>query len=57
MKNEKRFYGWFDNFEKGDVSGNLYACGFDPVVALGLKKTADYSLPTFGAHGTKLGHS
>jgi len=29
----------------------------DPVVALHLRNAADYRLPTFGPHGTKLGHS
>jgi len=29
----------------------------DPVVALHLNNAADYRLPTFGPHGTKLGHS
>ena len=33
------------------------ACGFDPVVALYLRNGADYRLPTFWPHGTKLGHS
>jgi len=31
--------------------------GVDPVVALQLRNAADYRLPTFGPHGTKLGHS
>jgi len=31
--------------------------GADPAVALHLKNAADYRLPTFGPHGTKLGHS
>jgi len=29
----------------------------DPVVALHLTNAANYRLPTFGPHGTKLGHS
>jgi len=29
----------------------------DPAVALLLRNAADYRLPTFGPHGTKLGHS
>ena len=37
----------------GIVSG----FGGDPGVALRLGNAADYPLPTFGAHGTKLGHS
>jgi hypothetical protein len=32
-------------------------CRVDPVVSLRLKKIADYCLPNFGSHGTKLGHS
>jgi hypothetical protein len=31
--------------------------GGDPAVALHLRNTADYRLPTCGPHGTKLGHS
>ena len=31
--------------------------GADPAVALRLKNAADYRLPTFGVHGTKVGHS
>jgi len=37
--------------------GILNACRDDPEVALRLRNAADYSLPTFGSHGTKLGHS
>jgi len=37
--------------------GILNACGVDPVAALHLRNAADYRLPTFGSHGTKLGHS
>ena len=37
--------------------GRLSGLGVDPVVALHLKNAADYRLPTFGPHGTKLGHS
>jgi hypothetical protein len=32
-------------------------CGADPAVALRQRNAADYRLPTFGSHGTKLGHS
>jgi len=32
-------------------------CEADPVVALHLRNAADYRLPTFGPHGTKLSHS
>jgi len=35
----------------------LSGWGVDPVVALHLRNAADYRLPTFGPHGTKLGHS
>jgi len=37
--------------------GRLSGWGVDPVVALHLKNAADYRLPTFGPHDTKLGHS
>ena len=34
--------------------GRLSGWGVDPVVALHLRNAADYRLPTFGPHGTKL---
>jgi hypothetical protein len=37
--------------------GRLSGWGADPVVALHLRNAADYRLPTFGPHGTTLGHS
>jgi len=37
--------------------GRLGGWGVDPVVALHLNNAADYRLPTFEPHGTKLGHS
>jgi len=37
--------------------GRLSGWGVDPVVTLHLRNAADYRLPTFGPHGTKLGHS
>ena len=37
--------------------GIVGGCGADPAVALRLRNAADYSLPIFGPHGTKLGHS
>ena len=37
--------------------GRLSGWGVDPVVALHLRNAADYRLPTFGPHGTKLGPS
>ena len=52
------FPGWFDNSEKEEVSEQIeWKSGVDPVVALHLRNTAEYRLPTFGPHGTKLGHS
>jgi hypothetical protein len=36
---------------------NVSGCEVDPAVALRLRNAADYRLPTFGPHGTKLGHS
>jgi hypothetical protein len=49
--------GWFDNSKKVRCLGILSGWGVDPVVALQLRNAADYRLPTFGPHGTKLGHS
>jgi len=37
--------------------GRLSGWGADPTVALRLRNAVDYRLPTFGPHGTKLGHS
>jgi len=37
--------------------GRLSGWGVDLVVALHLRNAADYLLPTFKPHGTKLGHS
>ena len=37
--------------------GIVGGCVADPLVALQLRNAADYRLPTFGPHGTKLGHS
>ena len=34
--------------------GILRACRVDPAVALRLRNAAEYNLPTFGSHGTKL---
>jgi hypothetical protein len=36
--------------------GILSACEVDPAFALRLSNAADNRLPTFGSHGTKLGH-
>jgi len=35
----------------------LNPCGDNPVVAFRLMNAADYHFPTFGPHGTKLGHT
>ena len=51
------FSGWFDNSIKERCLGRLSGWGVDPVVALHLRNAADYRLPSFGPHGTKLGHS
>jgi len=37
--------------------GIVGGCGVDPVVALWLSNAAEYHIPIFGPHGTKLGHS
>ena len=37
--------------------GIVGGCGAVPAVALRLRNAAGYRLPTFGPHGTKLGHS
>ena len=37
------------------MSGQIEWMGVDPVVALHLRNAADYRLPTFGPHGTKIG--
>ena len=56
MNNKSVFSGRFDNSKKGEVSGHVWM-GVDHVVAFHLKYAADYCLPSFGPHGTKLGHS
>jgi len=43
--------------KKERCMGRLSGWGVDPVVALHLRNAADYRLPTYGPHGTKLGHS
>ena len=43
--------------KKEGFLGIVGGCGADPAVALHLWNAADYRLPTFGPHGTKLGHS
>ena len=58
MNNKSDISGWFDNSKKGEVSGQIVWMGEgDPVVALRLRNAAEYRIPTFGPHGTKLGHS
>jgi len=49
--------GWFDNLKKGDVFGHCEWIWGDPAVVLPQRNAAEYRLPTFGPHGTKLGHS
>jgi len=51
------FSCWFDNSKKVRCLGRLSGSGVDPVVALHLRNAAEYRLPTFGPHGTKLRHS
>ena len=43
--------------KRGMCFGIVGGWGADPAVALHLKNAADYRLPTFGPHDTKLGHS
>ena len=57
MKNGKWFSGWFDNLEKVDMSGHFERLRGWSAVALRLRNAADYCLPTFGPHITKLEHS
>jgi len=54
---KSHFSGWFDKCEKGYVLGIVSGFGGDPRVALRIRKAADYRLPTFAPHSTKLGHS
>jgi len=54
---KRDFSGWFDNSKKERCLSRLSGWGVDPGVALHLRNAADYRLPTFGRHGTKLGHS
>ena len=51
------FSGWFDNSKKGDLSGQIEWMGGWSRGCTPPKEAADYRLPTFGPHGTKLGHS
>jgi len=37
--------------------GILGGCEADPAVELRLRNAAEYRHPSFGPHGTKLGHS
>jgi len=57
VNNKSDFSGWFDNSKKVRCLGRLNGWGVDPVVALLLRNAADYRVPPFGPHGTKLGHS
>jgi len=58
VNNKSNFSSWFDNSKKGDVSWQIkwMGGGVDPVVALHLRRAAEYRLPTFGPHGTKTEH-
>jgi len=51
------FLAGFTISKKVRCLGRLSGSGVDPVVALHLMNAADYRLPTFEPHGTKLGHS
>ena len=57
MNNKSDFSGWFANSKKGEVSGQILSMGADPVVAPRLRNAAEYRLPNFEPHGTKLGNS
>ena len=58
VKNKKViFLAGLTILKKEMCLGKLNGMGIDPVVALHLRKAADYRLSTFGPHGTKLEHS
>jgi len=57
LNNKSDFSGWFDNFEKGEVSGHIEWMGVWSRGCTPPMNAADYRLPTFGPHGTILGHS
>ena len=51
------FLAGLTNLKKETFLASWSACGGDPAVALPLRNTADYRLPTFGPYETKLGLS
>jgi len=51
------FLAGLKNLKKERCLGIVGGCGADLAVALRLRNAAEYRLPTFGPHGTKLGHS
>ena len=57
--NKKKWFFWlvWQFWIRRGCLCRLSGWGVDPVVALHLRNAADYRLPTFGPHGTKLGHS
>jgi len=57
VNNKSDFLAGLTIMKKEICLGILGWCGGDPAVALRLMNAADYRLPTFGLHGTKLGHS
>ena len=57
MNNEKWFLAGLTILKKETCGGSWSSCGGDPAIALHLRNAAAYRLPTFGSHGTKLGHS
>jgi hypothetical protein len=46
--------GTLQNSEKETCLGIVSGFEVDPVVKIRIRNAADYRLPTFGAHGTKL---
>ena len=58
MNNKSDFLASLTILKKVMSLGIVGGCGGDdPEVALHLRNAADYRLPTFGPHGTRLGHS
>ena len=51
------FWAGLTILKKEMCLGIVGGCGADPAVALHLRNPAEYRLPTFGPHGTTLGHS
>jgi len=57
INNKVIFLAGLTILKKERCLGIVGGCGGDPVVALCLGNAAEYRIPTFGSHGTKLGHS